>query len=462
MSANSERLFMIVALCLVSACASVQQGHSSRLKTAPSDSQRAQMQATPAWLGGFAAMRVLSEQADLLAGEEKFSEAAELYELAAIKGDEIPSRTALPAILNAAVSYAQAKRPDDARRMLEALADRGVWWVNTIQSNPAFQAISETPWFQDIVIRIENNFVTHQQKYADPDASPLYFDDVERFWDAFDLASEETSPSRKAAIFRRYYLAPATPGLIDYHWIKTITTERLVRKISEAPDYYAGIRDRTLSVADYEPVIREAFRNLQAIYPEAYFPPVTFVVGRLNSGGTAGPEGMLIGLDVWSWEEGIPLDGVSEGFQKVLTSFSLDDLPYVVVHEQVHAMQSYAGDRTLLLVTLEEGSADFLAHLAKPDQPRAPYYNWGLENEARIWKRFEEEMIDGDVGDWIGNNSREIDEDWHADIGYFIGARICEDYYNQAEDKQQAIKTLLNVSNPMEILEMSGYAKRFE
>lgn len=462
MTTELKTILMVFAFCFTGACASFQGVDSAASKATTFDPHTKHAQTTTAWLGDFAAMRVLDEQADLLAREERFSEAAELYELAAARGDKLPSRTALPVILSAATAYARAKQPEDARRMLGVLADREVWWVNAIKSNPAFEAFSDEPWFDDVVARIEKNFALYQQKYADPNTSPVYFDDVARFWQAADLADTERSPSRKAAIFRRHYLAPATPGLIDYHWIKTITTERLVRKIAEASGYYTGIRDRTLGAADYEPEIRKAFRNLQTIYPDAYFPPVTFVIGRLNSGGTAGPEGMLIGLDVWSWEEGIPLDGISEGFQRVLTSFDLNDLPYVVVHEQVHAMQSYAGDRTLLLVSLEEGAADFLAHLVMPDQSRAPYYVWGLKNEARIWKRFQREMLDRDVGDWIGNNGREIDEDWYADIGYFIGARICEAYYEKAEDKQAAIRNLLNVSDAAAILEESGYANRFK
>lgn len=53
-------------------------------------------------------------------------------------------------------------------------------------------------------------------------------------------------------------------------------------------------------------------------------------------------------------------------------------------------------------------------------------------------------------------------DDWCADLGYFVGARICEAYYEQAADKQQAIRDLMFVSDPQAILEASGYAARFE
>ncbi len=46
-----------------------------------------------------------------------------------------------------------------------------------------------------------------------------------------------------------------------------------------------------IDVAKAEPAIREAFRKLKDLYPEAVFPDVYFVIGRFNSGGTASRHG---------------------------------------------------------------------------------------------------------------------------------------------------------------------------
>ncbi|NRD89201.1 hypothetical protein C8024_06755 [Sphingopyxis sp. BSNA05] len=259
---------------------------------------------------------------------------------------------------------------------------------------------------------------------------------------------------------RKYYLAPGSPGLIDYHWIKTRSMELLVDRISKSAEYYDSIRSATLTVASYEPQIRNAFAKVKALYPDAYFPDVTFVIGRLNSGGTAGASGMLIGVDVWSWSEGISLNGISPGFRKIVTNYSLATLPYVVVHEQMHAMQNYTGEDSLLKAALQEGSADFIAMLALPESAPPAHYRWGLEHEAAIWNRFKGQMAGKDLGEWIGNNGSAT-EQWPADLGYFVGARISQAYYDQAEDKPRAIQDLLNVSDPQKILEASGYAASF-
>jgi len=234
----------------------------------------------------------------------------------------------------------------------------------------------------------------------------------------------------------------------------------LAEKISKVSGYYDGIRLASLTVASYEPQIRNAFFKVKALYPDAYFPDVTFVIGRLNSCVTAGPSGMLIGVEVWSWSAGIPLDGVSPVFQKFVTVYGVYSLPYVLVHEQMHAMQSYPGEYALLKAALEEGSAYFITMLALPDSSPPAHYAWGLKNEAAIWRRFEKQMTGREIGEWIGNHS-DATAEWPSDLGYFVGARIRQAYYAQAEDKKPAIRGLVDVTGARKILARSGYAADF-
>ena len=123
-------------------------------------------------------------------------------------------------------------------------------------------------------------------------------------------------------------------------------------------------------------------------------------------------------------------------------------------------MQNYTGKETLLKAALQEGSADFITMLALPDSAPPAHYRWGLEHEAAIWSRFSEQMSGKDLGEWIGNNGNAT-EQWPADLGYFVGARISQAYYDQAGDKTQAIHDLLNVRDPQKILEASEYAIGF-
>lgn len=409
------------------------------------------------WLADYAAMVRHNEMAQLAMKEGDFDAAAELWASASEKSESVEGKMGGWLAYFAADAYAKTGNTELALTMLKTAISQGFRSPENILQNNSFKPMLATPTLTQLLVTIQINDQKFRDSRANPNDARLVTEDVSRFWIAYDLAKEVKSKSGKAAIFRKYYLAPATPGLIDYHWLKTLSMERLVEKISESPEYYEGIRRTTLRVKDFEPDIRQAFTRVKSLYPDAYFPDVTFVVGRLNSGGTAGPSGMLIGTDVWSWSEGVSLDGVSSGFQKVVQSLSLDDLPFIVVHEQVHAMQNYTAEPSLLNSALQEGSADFLAMLALPESKRPAHYLWGLENEKSVWAKFQPQMTKKDISNWIGNNHKGSDE-WPADLGYFVGARISEAYYAQAEDKEQAIRDLLNMTDPQKILVDSGYA----
>ncbi|UTW56073.1 hypothetical protein [Kordiimonas sp. SCSIO 12610] len=414
------------------------------------------------WLADYAAMRQLNELGQYAARNEKWTEAAAYYERASEHGPNIPSPTGLWLDYAAMDAHARAGNTQDSLRLLALTAKRGFRFPEFIAGNPLFAPVKEDPAFKTALALIVKNADEYRQARSSPDDANLIFDDVPRFWAAYDAADKFRSLDGKAAKFRELYLAPGTAGAIDYHWIKTKSMEQLAQKIKESKGFYDGIRKQTLKAASFEPQIRAGFRKLKSIYKDAHFPDVTFVIGRLNSGGTAGPTGMLIGLDVWSWQEGVPLDGISPGFQNILTANDLSRLPYIVVHEQIHAMQGYTGKATLLRGVLQEGSADFLAQLALPDAELPSYFVWGAAHEEQVWNRFKEDMLGTDYSNWIANNNDAIGDDWHADLGYFIGAQICKAYYDQAADKQQAIKDLLYVNDAEAIFEKSGYASKFK
>lgn len=452
------------SVAVIAAASVLFQAGAAQEPGSDDDRRFSQAQTAPAnmWLADFAAMQRLRELGERAAEAEKFADAAAYFDRASILSEHIPSPVGAFLAIQAAAHYMDAGDPSNAMRLLIRAADQGARFPDILEGAPELSPLKGREDFKAVVARMRAASDAFHATHRNPDEAKLIFDDVPRFWEAYDLANAVKSDAEKAAIFREHYLAPGTPGLIDYHWIKTRSMENLVERINTTRGYYDGIRERTLSAAAYEDVIRDGLRRLVAIYPDATIPDVTFVIGRLNSGGTAGSSGMLIGLDVWSWEEGVPLDGIEPGFQTVVQSFDLSALPFVVVHEHIHSLQQYGGENTLLRGALQEGSADFLTALALPEREKPHYYQWGLEREADIWRRFQQEMTGDDYSNWIGNNGNDLEENWYADLGYFIGARICEAYYAQADDKQQAIRDLLYVTDAQAILDASGYADRFQ
>src|SRR5262249_11107102 len=112
---------------------------------------------------------------------------------------------------------------------------------------------------------------------GDPDAARLITTDIPNFWQAYDKAT----PQNLAEILERDYLQRGSPGLKDFQRLRIRDAETLAKAINAYPKYYASIRESTLRVASMEKRIRAPFYALKHLYPEAVFPDVYFLIGRL-------------------------------------------------------------------------------------------------------------------------------------------------------------------------------------
>ncbi len=61
-------------------------------------------------------------------------------------------------------------------------------------------------------------------------------------------------------------------------------------------------------------------------------------------------------------------------------------------------------------------------------------------------------------GDWMF--SHPSDPEQPVDLGYVIGARIVEAFYDKAEDKKQAVQEILSITDYESFLERSGYSEK--
>ena len=115
--------------------------------------------------------------------------------------------------------------------------------------------------------------------------------------------------------------------------------------------------------------------------------------------------------------------------------------------------------RTLLATSIREGAATFMAELivggSKHKNLARDYY---LAREAVLWSAFESEMLGLEMGDWLWKKPAEPQQP--QDLGYAIGARIVEAYYEQASDKRKAVRKIMAITDYPAFLESSGYSGR--
>jgi uncharacterized protein YjaZ len=135
-----------------------------------------------------------------------------------------------------------------------------------------------------------------------------------------------------------------------------------------------------------------------------------------------------------------------------------DELPQVAAHELIHYQQTGEGN-TLLAQCLHEGSADFVGELISGGQINARLREYGDAHEADLWREFSQVMNKNNASQWLYQGDKSKDRP--ADLGYYMGYRIAEAYYQRAADKKQAIRDILTVHDFPAFLQESHYADKF-
>lgn len=252
-------------------------------------------------------------------------------------------------------------------------------------------------------------------------------------------------PSDTAAFIDTAYLAKASPGLRVWADRYGVTGATIAGAIRTHPARYAGIEVMADLVVARIPEMRRALTRLQRVHPNAAFLPIWFFVGHHEATGLARPEGVLIAIEaIGDTSEIVPL----------------------VVHEMTHVQQALAqgldtyrsifgSGRSLLKLAIREGSAEFFAELVTGRQGNAERNRYGEQHEQELWPRFKTEMHNGEPGDWMFVGP--TDPRMPTNLGYWVGYRIVKSYYARADDKAQAIRDILGVTDYAAFLERSGY-----
>ena len=287
---------------------------------------------------------------------------------------------------------------------------------------------------------------------SDPAAAQLVTSDIPRFWRVFDSTSLKDAAER----FQREYIDYGTIGLRDFLQARIQNGRYLAGTVSARPRYYSAIRDSTLAV-DRNPLIKEAiqasFRKLKEIYPDAVFPNVYFLIGRMNSAGTVSSNGLLIGVEMNARNDDTPIDELTN-WERAVTG-QIATLPHIVAHELIHIQQPRDGKTTLLQQALSEGGADFVGELISGGIINKVQRAHGDANELALWREFQKDMMGTDVSRWMFQGDRAKDRP--ADLGYYVGYKICAELYRRMTDKRQAVRRILQITDPEAFLKESGY-----
>jgi uncharacterized protein YjaZ len=268
--------------------------------------------------------------------------------------------------------------------------------------------------------------------------------DVDNFWTAYDKISATTDTLLKAQYLQAEYLDKASEGLKSLMKVRRYTAKEYLNAIEKYPLFWQSIRENTKKTSENQATISDNIEKLRKIYPTLKPSTIYFAVGVFRTNGTIDDQKVLIGTEMALADDATKIKELPEGLHFFYQNFHpLKNIALLCTHEYVHTQQQEPLDN-LLCNSLYEGVAEFISCLATQKPSSTPSFTFGKQNEALVKKRFEEDLFLRDrMYNWIwGINRNELKE---RDLGYYVGYRICEEYYNQAKNKEKAINELINL-----------------
>lgn len=293
---------------------------------------------------------------------------------------------------------------------------------------------------------------------ADPLTATIHTEDADRFARLFNATNGKPS----AEEIQKEYLDGASYGVTVFTPYRIMNAAHLAKAVTDDPANYAhAIGDCLPRIQQYNADLHSIYLALHGLLPDQPLPQIYVVFGAGNSGGTAGQNAQVLGLEVICKVSGGTPEGLRTTFRQLFA------------HETVHTFQndpSEAKKSPLLASVLQEGAADFIASLVTGETPDPQRANWAAQRESSLWSQFQKDLVvtqsPEDKADpkaaeqaskrWIGNY-QSAPPGWFSEAGYWVGMRVWQCYYQAAADKHQAIHDVLAWNNPELILTKSGY-----
>lgn len=264
--------------------------------------------------------------------------------------------------------------------------------------------------------------------------------DIENFYQAFDSVQTTTNKEKQIEFVQKIYLDNGSLG-VKYainHSVdggKIATAKHFAEFMIKVKENLIRIRPYFKNLPSQMKILEPKFKYFKELYPEFKDGNVYFVIGLGMFGGRPEREGpnLFIGCEL-------------------LANDKPDWAVSIVLHEYVHTLQKNS-DNALLAQCLNEGACDFIAEVINQKSLKESYPNgyidFGYKNEKKVWKEFKKFIASNEKGrffDWLyGVKGRNLNGIQMKDLGYFMGYKICKSYYDNAANKKQAIKDIIEI-----------------
>ncbi|WP_343640392.1 Ig-like domain-containing protein [Chryseobacterium sp.] len=271
----------------------------------------------------------------------------------------------------------------------------------------------------------------------------IFTSDIDNFWVAYDSIQKTNDYSGKLDLIKRLYTDKATKGLKAFMDARDYNDSVYVKVIEKYPKFWNSVRPNTLIIKTKTKELEAGVVRLKQLYPELKDAEMYFTIGALNSGGTVSGNMVLVGAELASGTEATEVSEFKDEWLKgVFANQSPDNIVSLNIHEYIHTQQSGNQNR-VLNQAIKEGSCDLIAELVMNEPLKRKYISYGMAYEAEIKAQFKKEMFSGNLPNWFYNGRQKGEG---ADLGYYVGYEISKMYYQNAKDKKQAIKDIIELN----------------
>jgi predicted Zn-dependent protease DUF2268 len=286
--------------------------------------------------------------------------------------------------------------------------------------------------------------------------------DIDNFWMAFDQLESAGSNEDSIDIIQKLYIDRASSEFKKFIRARDFTAEEYILKIGLYPRFWQSIRPLTERIESRTAEIQDVFNELGQALPDYKQPDLCFAIGCLRTGGTTSSDLILIGAEIAAADTSVEKSELPPWLKSTIGTTG--GIISMIAHEAIHTQQF--DHRRIVLFTnhlleqaLTEGVADFLTSVILGLNINAELHRYGDDNQCSLWKNFESDMESNpkDYSNWLYNSANAKGRP--ADLGYYIGFKIAEAYYQKQTDKRKAMETLLNKKKYKKVFQESKYGQ---
>jgi uncharacterized protein YjaZ len=278
---------------------------------------------------------------------------------------------------------------------------------------------------------------------TNPEEAVLVYTDLENFLEAYKLLRPDVD---SIAVLNQYYFNRGSVGLNEYILKHSLTPEMMVEAIGKDPEVYEQIGEFVNNIDETKKIFKESMIKYSNVLSKATYPPTYLLVGANRGIAQNSKFGPLVTI------------------AKVLDD--PDTLMQVIVHELSHFQQVmnigienyialYSKPDNMLGLCLREGGAEFLTYLVMKGISQEKALNFLEENLPEMKSKFILDLEEKNSDYWLWGSLNQ--NEYPKLLGYAMGYKICESYYNGAADKEKALTDILSITQSEEFLDQSGF-----